>query len=76
MSSAVKIFYFAKKGMSLHYHTFFKKNKDVSVKSVYLTAMYRCDQDMIAAINIAVVVLKGYKKDKSSISMLAVIIGI
>ena len=62
--------------MSLIYYTFFKKNKDVSVKSVYLTAMYRCDQDMIAAINIAVVVLKGYKKDKSSISMLAVIMGI
>ena len=31
----------------------FKKNKDVLVTSVYLTAMYRCDQPMITRLNIA-----------------------
>ena len=64
---------FWKEGMSLHHYTFFKKNKDVLVKSVYFTAIYRCDQDMIARLNIADVVLKEYKKDESSVSMLAVI---
>ena len=38
--------------------------------------MYRCDQDMIARLNIADVVLKEYKKNESSVSMLAVIMGV
>ena len=37
--------------------------------------MYRCDQDMIARLNIAVV-LKEYEKDESSVSILAFIIKI
>ena len=37
--------------------------------------MYRCDQDIITRLNIAYVVLKEYKKDGSSVSMLAVIMG-
>ena len=69
-SLAVGIFYFGKKGMNLHCDILFKKNKDVLVKSVYLTAMYRCDQVMITALNIADAVLKEYKQDGSSVSML------
>ena len=38
--------------------------------------MYRCDQDMIARLNIDGVVLKQYKKDELSVSMLAVIMGV
>ena len=49
--------------MSLHCDIFFKKNKDVLVKSVYLTAMYRSDKDVIAAPKTAYVILKEYKKD-------------
>ena len=44
--------------MSLHCDLFLKKNNDVLGKSVYLTAMYSCDQDMITKLNINVVVLK------------------
>lgn len=47
--------------MNLHCDIFFKKKKDLLVKSVYITAMYRCDQDMIARLNIADVLLKQYK---------------
>lgn len=50
--------YFGKKGLSLHCDIFVKKNKDMLVKSVYHTAVYRCHQDMIATLNIADVVLK------------------
>ena len=59
--------------MSLHCDIFFKKNKDVLVKPVYLTAIYRCDQDMMARLNIADVVLKEHEKDESSVSLLAVV---
>ena len=55
------IFYFGKEIMNLHCDIFFKKKKDLLVKSVYITAMYRCDQDMIARLNIADVLLKDYK---------------
>ena len=75
-SSAVGIFCFGKKGMSLHCDIFFKKNNDVLVNSVYFTTMYRCDQDMITRLNIADVVLKAYKKEGSSVSMLAIIMRI
>ena len=75
-SLAVGTFYFGKKGMSLHENMFFKKNKDVLVKSAYLTAMYRCDQDMITRLIIPDVVLNEYKKDGSNVSMLAVIMGV
>ena len=75
-SLAVGIFYFGKKGMSLHENMFFKKNKDVLVKSAYLTAMYRCNQDMITRLIIPDVVLNEYKKDGSNVSMLAVIMGV
>ena len=77
-SLAVEIFYLEKKGMSLHCHIFFKKNKDVLVKLVYLTAINKWDQDMITItrLNIADVVSKEYKKDGSSVSMLAVIMGV
>lgn len=44
--------------MSLHCDIFVKKNKNVLVKSVYLTTMYRYDQDMIATLRIADMVLK------------------
>lgn len=54
----VGILYFGKKEMSLHCDIFVKKNKNVLVKSVYLTTMYRCDQDMIATLRIADMVLK------------------
>ena len=64
--------YFGKKGMSLHIDIFFKKDKGVLVKSVYLTAVYRCDQDMKATLNIADVVLKEYKKDEPNVSALYV----
>ena len=64
VSSAVGIFYFGKKGISLHCDIFFKKNKGVLVKSVYLTAMYRIDQDMFARLNIANVVSKEYDKPR------------
>ena len=47
--------------MNLHCDIFFKKKKDLLVKSVYITAMYRCDKDMIARLNIADVLLKQYK---------------
>ena len=57
---SVNIF-FGKKGMSLNCEIFFKKNEDVLVKSVYVTTIYRCDQDMIARLNIADIVLKEYK---------------
>ena len=70
------IFYFGKKGMSLNCDIFFKKNKDVFVKPVYFTAIYRCDQVMITRLNIADVVLKECKKDGSCISLLAVTIGV
>ena len=43
---------------------------------ILLQCIYKCDQDIIAKLNVAGVVLKGYKKDKSSISMLTVIMGI
>ena len=76
MSSAVGIFYFGRKGMSLFCDIFFKKNKDVLVKSVYLAAMYRCNQDMITRLNIADVVLKEYKKGWLSVSMPAIIMGV
>ena len=62
--------FFGKKGISLHCDIFFKKNKDVFVKSVYLTAVYRCDQDMAATLNIADVVLKKFKKDEPHVSTL------
>ena len=64
--------------MSLHCHILFKKNKDVLVKLVYLTAVNKWDQDMITItrLNIADVVSKEYKKDGSSVSMLAVIMGV
>ena len=68
-SLAVGIFYFGKKGIGLHFDIFFKKNKNVLVKSVYLTA---CDQDLITRLNIADFVLK----DVSGVSMLAVIMGV
>ena len=70
-SLAVGMFYFGKKGTRLHCDILFKKNKDALVKSVYLTAMYRCDRVMITTLNIADAVLKEYKKDGSSVSMLA-----
>ena len=69
------ISYFRKKGMSINCNIYLKKNKGVLVKAVYLPAMYRCDQDMITRLNIAVV-LKEYEKDESSVSILAVIIKI
>ena len=56
--SVVGIFYIGKNGMSLHCDLFLKKNKDVLGKSVYLTAMYSCDQDMVTKLNINAVVLK------------------
>ena len=62
--------------MSLHCDIFFKKNKVLFVKSVYLTAVYRCDQDMITRLNIADVGLKEYKNDGSSVLMLVVIMGV
>ena len=43
---------------------------------ILLQCICKCDQDIIAKLNVAGVVLKGYKKDKSSISMLTVIMGI
>ena len=43
--------------MSLHCDIFVKKNKNVLVKSVYLTTMYRRDH-MIATLRIADMVLK------------------
>ena len=43
------------------------------VKSVYLTVKYRCDQDLIARLNIAYVALKEYSKDESSVSMLVAV---
>ena len=54
--------------MSLHCDIFFKKNKYVLVKLVYLSAMYRFDQGIVTRLNIADVVLKEYKKDESSVS--------
>ena len=45
-SLAEGIFYFRKKGMSLHCDIFQEK-QNVLVKSVYLTAMHRCNEDMI-----------------------------
>ena len=68
MSSAMVMFYFEKKGMSLNCDIFFKKNKYVVVKLVYLSAMYRFDQGIVTRLNIADVVLKEYKKDESSVS--------
>ena len=62
--------------MSPHCDIFFKKNNDVLVKSVYFTTVYRCDQDTITRLNIVHVVLKAYKKEGSSISMLAIIMRI
>ena len=62
--------------MSLHCDIFFKENKDVLVKSVYLTAMYRCEQGMITRPNIVNVVSKEFKKDGSSVSMLDVFMGV
>ena len=46
--------------MSLHCDIFFMKNKDVLVKNifVYLTAVYKCDQDILATLNVAGVILK------------------
>ena len=44
--------------MSLHRNIFFRENNDVLVISFYLTAAYKCDQDMIATLNIGGVVLK------------------
>lgn len=35
-----------------------QEKQNVLVKSVYLTTMYRCDQDMIATLRIADMVLK------------------
>ena len=62
--------------MSLHQDKFFKKNKNVLVKSAYVTAMHRCNQDMKTRLKIAVAVLKVYKKDGSDVSMQAVIMGV
>ena len=47
--------------MNLHCDIFFKKNKNVLVKSVHFTAKYRCDQDMITRLNITVA-LKSIRK--------------
>lgn len=55
--------------MNLHCDIFFKKKKDLLVKSVYITAMYRCDKDMIARLNIADVLLKQYKQGESGVSL-------
>ena len=48
----------------------------ILVKWIYLTAMYRCDQDTTATPNIIDAVLERNKKDKSSVSVLAVFMGI
>ena len=55
---------------------YFSRKTDVSVKSVYLTAVYRCDQDMIARVNIADAILKEYKRDESNALLLVVIMGV
>ena len=57
---AAEIFYLGKKRMSLHCDIFFMKNKDVLVKNifVYLTAVYKCDQDILATLNVVGVILK------------------
>ena len=55
---------------------YFSRKTDVSVKSVYLTAVYRCDQDMIARVNIADATLKEYKRDESNALLLVVIMGV
>ena len=48
----------------------------ILVKWIYLTAMYRGDQDTTATPNIIDAVLERNKKDKSSVSILAVFMGI
>lgn len=55
---------------------YFSRKTDVLVKSVYLTAVHRCDQDMIARVNIADAVLKEYKREESSALLLVVIVGV
>lgn len=64
---ATRIFW-KERRLSLHY-IYFKTNKDILVKSVDLTAWYRCDQDMMTTLNIAVN-MKEYKKNEPSVSTL------
>lgn len=55
--------YFGKRGMSVSVEVFISKVLDSFIKSVYLVALNRCDQDTIDTLCIADVVLKKFSED-------------
>lgn len=55
--------YFGKQGMSLHIDVFFYMENDLLKKKVYLTVLFRCDQDMVDVLDVGKHVLDKFKKD-------------
>ena len=62
--------YFGKKGMSLHVDVFFLKKNEVLYKHVYLTAIYRCDQNTSSVISLSEKVIDEFKKDEPEVTTL------
>ena len=56
--------YFGKKGMSVHVDVFFTRSMSEELeKRVYLSMIYRCDQNKIDTMNIAAHVISEFSKD-------------
>ena len=62
--------YFGKKGMSLHVDVFFVRKEELLVKHVYLTVIYRCEQNTSSIISIADIVLNEFKVDEPDVKKL------
>eukprot|EP00111_Clytia_hemisphaerica_P010078 TCONS_00029465-protein len=64
--------YFGKKGMSLHVDVFFKKEGHQLKKSVYFTALQRCDQGAADVLCLADEVLAEFRNDEPDVNSLYV----
>ena len=62
--------YFGKKGMSLHVDVFFVRKEELLVKHVYLTVIYRCEQNTSSIISIADIFLNEFKVDEPDVKKL------
>ena len=62
--------YFGKKGMSIHIDVFFRKQGEDLLKYVYLTCLFRCNQNSVDVLNIGDNVLCSFKVDCPMISKL------